>query len=259
MSESFSLKVFRYPDAERFLSKLNAEIEKHSGHFRENVQLSRDGRENGGWQRVSTWFGESGTAAVFLPYFSGLEYRIFHQVAKDLKFPWLEARVQIGSLWYYSLYDCNGEAIDKFSTCRQVWDQGETDEAEMHRWQGNADTLAKTLAIPVAPFERYLVNWGYVKLSSSTFEYAHKGNKAYETDKASYGEWRQIFDFLRSIGVEDPQFDGPNSRHHAIFIPQDRRRPPIRVYARAIQNKIASKVNLWLRMAKRTWYHLVGR
>jgi hypothetical protein len=60
---------------------------------------------------------------VYVPYQSnGLDFIFCKEVGRRLNLPWLELRIQEGSIWDYALY--RGDALlDKFSVCPQYLDR----------------------------------------------------------------------------------------------------------------------------------------
>lgn len=115
---------------------------------------------------------------------------------------YLEARIQEGSLWDYSLYR-GMQHLDQFSTHPLYWTE-ESDTLQLLYDQGRPEMLSVAFGVPVQKFERYMRYWySDWDESAECFRTALKG-KAYPEDQHSYGEYEQMWDFLRSLGITDP-------------------------------------------------------
>jgi hypothetical protein len=125
------------------------------------------------------------------------------EIGARLGVPWIELRIQEGSLWDYCLYR-DGLTLDTFSVCPQYWDGDATADAELKQWQGRPDVLAREWGLPVERIRNYLLNWGYRENpDSGTIEFERDG-KAYPTDEHPYGDYEQFFDVLRALGGKEP-------------------------------------------------------
>ena len=162
-------------------------------------------------------------------------YGLFKGIGKRLRCPWMEARIQEGNHWDYSLM--NGEMdIDCFSTFPQFYDRS---AAHRKKFQGNPAALASAWEITPSCIERYLVNWGdagqvvtrepfpfmktmvvdavtaAVNTVSGRIEQRFKREgKAYPTDEHEYGDCWQLIDFIHAIGGD---VSNPGGRHQLSF------------------------------------------
>lgn len=127
------------------------------------------------------------------PYCDG-DFFFFRQLAMELGGVWLEARIQEGSHWDYTLY-YPGRPLDEFSTLPQYWDD---DELLALSKQGRPELLAKAWNVPRDTIDRYIRQWGMRQIDEDTYETILKG-KAYPTDRFEYGQYDQLFDFLEKL------------------------------------------------------------
>jgi hypothetical protein len=169
------------------------------------------GREGEGDQDFRLQSIES-THTLYLPYQPG-DYQFLTHLGQLSGLPWIELRIQEGTLWDYALYQGN-ECIDLFSVCPQYWHGGQIDQDEFTRWQGRPELLAKVWGLPVEKVKNYLVNWGYqIVPDTGLFQFQLRG-KAYPDDEYSYGEYEQFFDVLRTLGGIEP------SQRHTLILAQ---------------------------------------
>jgi hypothetical protein len=140
-------------------------------------------------------------------------------VGAQLGIPWMNLRIQEGTLWDYSLYEGNLH-VDNFSTLPEYWD----DDKEWQSTQrGRPEILARLLKIDQRVIENYLQPWGFMPIDDGMFETTLRG-KAYPTDEFEYGDIWQINDFLRALGAHDPNFDSPHSIARGLTFPPSKRR-----------------------------------
>ena len=143
---------------------------------------------------------------LYIPYQDGSDTFFCEALGKRLAIPWMELRIQEGSLWDYSLCD-GGIGVDNFSTLPQYWleDPENPDPEYMNQWKGDALVLARLWNLPVNRIDKYLVNWGYrIDPSDPDIFHCDLTGKAYPTDRAPYGDYEQFFDFLRALGGTEP-------------------------------------------------------
>jgi hypothetical protein len=128
-------------------------------------------------------------------------------IGAELGIPWINVRIQEGSLWDYSLFE--GETlIDNFSTLPEYWGNGSEWDATQ---RGNPRSLARVWRIDQESIENYLRPWGFaVDEEEGTFNTTLRG-KAYPSDQCEYGDIWQMTDFLRALGAHDPNFGEPHS------------------------------------------------
>jgi hypothetical protein len=134
-------------------------------------------------------------------------------VGKLAGIPWIELRIQEGSLWDYTLWR-GAEMLDTFSVCPQYWEGLDAPEDFVRERQGKPHVLADAWNIPVDRIERYLMHWGYADdpNDESTFQYTRTG-LAYPDDQHPYGDYEQFFDVLRRLGGSEPL------ERHTIVLP----------------------------------------
>lgn len=151
---------------------------------------------------------------------------ILTDIAKLLNATWMSVRMQEGELWDYSLY--RGEAhIHTFSTYPTYWGMKRLSRQAI---RNVLDELCREWGCSRSRVEKYLVQW---KAQRPWYSYAFwwitwfyprplvissdhwyfrmfmlvdtipKG-KAYDSDKAKYGDCWQMMDFLRAIGAPNP-------------------------------------------------------
>ncbi len=153
---------------------------------------------------------------VHAAYFSQGDFEFAKRVGSRVDGPWINVRIQEGSLWDYSLYQ--GPAhVQNFSTWPEYW--GETDRKWLQAQRGNAAQLAEIWQIEPANIANYLLPWKYRSLRRGGMRVARRG-KAYEQDQFEYGDIWQMTDFLRALGAHDPNFSEPNSIARSMTIPK---------------------------------------
>lgn len=138
---------------------------------------------------------------VYLPSQGGVESAFCETIGELADCPWIELRIQEGTLWDYVLLK-GLQLIDQFSVCPQYWDGGAIFDESLRTWQGNPETLSQLWEIPVGAVSRYLVNWGYNHDEDS--DMFGLNGRAYPSDEFEYGDYQQMWDFLRVLGGESP-------------------------------------------------------
>ncbi len=98
MSERNTLRLFKGPNEQQFRQAVENVVTNHGGHLwwherplqrDEDVCTSHNGRVH----------------AVALPYLSGgVDFLLCAKIGRVLSVPWIEVRIQEGTLWDYSLY-----------------------------------------------------------------------------------------------------------------------------------------------------------
>jgi hypothetical protein len=120
--------------------------------------------------------------------------------------------------WFYCFFE-RGEYVDLFNTLQpDSWDDYSGDERskiEAAKWKGDATRVAAHWpGVKPESVERYLVPWK---------EDGSLHSKAYADDQFASGDARQLFDFLRCLGLEFPIDDrgrprGKTYRFHAELV-----------------------------------------
>jgi hypothetical protein len=208
MGESLTLRVFKGPDRNGFRTAVEEVVEKHSGQVwwqdaplepNEDFRTTHNGNVH----------------VVYLPHLLGADYLVCMKIGERLSIPWLELRVQEGSLWDYSLY-AGSRHLDDFSTLPEYWGQGEEWNATQ---RGNPRLLARTWEIRQNDIEGYLRAWGYEEdAEEGTFRTLLQG-KAYEQDEFEYGDIWQMFDMLRALGAVNPMAPDHGEFRHRLMCP----------------------------------------
>lgn len=134
-----------------------------------------------------------GVYTADLPYCDG-DFQFFRQLAMELGSVWLEARIQEGSHWDYSLYR-GGRSLDEFSTLPQYWNGD--DELLALSMEGRPKLLAKAWNLPHDSIERYIRQWGMRYIDEDTYETVLNGN-AYPTDRLSTANTTSFSIFSKS-------------------------------------------------------------
>lgn len=134
-------------------------------------------------------------------------------LANDL--PWMELRIQEGSLWDYTLLH-GDQVVDQFSTLPEYWDPDDTVTCDANR--GDASLLTRLWDVPLERIERYLEPWGYRELDEGTFDTTRRG-KAYPDDQHEYGDIWQMLDFLNALGGDYPHDLNDARQQHTLTLP----------------------------------------
>lgn len=153
----------------------------------------------------------------------------FKEVGKALQCPWMEARIQEGALWDYSLMR-GDEDIHDFSTLPEYFN---TDEERRNLYAPRPDELAAVWGVPRERIERYVAWWGQEITGTEKLPpgftivhlnpQAHKTEildevqtyrtkltgKAYPDDQFDYGDCWQLLDFIRALGGDMPPTHRP--------------------------------------------------
>lgn len=119
----------------------------------------------------------------------------FEALAMELGGPWIEARIQEGSHWDYSLR-YGSLHLDNFSTLPEYWDD---DPLLILAAKGRPELLAEAWQIPIEAINKYLVHWGMEENEENETYDTKLTGKAYADDKAEYGDYEQMFDFLKKL------------------------------------------------------------
>lgn len=124
-------------------------------------------------------------------------WRLAQEISRILDSPYLELRIQEGDHWDFTLYH-RARVVADFSTRVSYYS---ADATAPRPWRaGDAARFSACWGVPLDCIVPYLIDWE----SPSTLRLAREG------DKHPAGDWCQIFDFMRAIGIEDP-FDHPNA------------------------------------------------
>ncbi len=158
--------------------------------------------------------GNGGIQTLYVPYLGGVEHELLTSLGRELGGPWIALFVREGSLWEYQLYQ-RDECIDTFSVAPEYWDDTPS-FVTMH--SGNARLLAEVWGVPYERIHRYIVNWKLVEIDDDTSEFRLRG-KAYPEDQFKYGDFNQVFDFLRALGGSDPLNLNAGAKAHALHPP----------------------------------------
>jgi hypothetical protein len=148
------------------------------------------------------------------------------EIAESLKATWMSVRMQEGELWDYSLY--RGEThIHTFITWPTYWGMKRLSRQAIrnvldelcHEWGCSRSRVEKYLVQwkaqrPWYSYAFWWITWFYPRplvISSGHWYFrmfmlvdtVPKG-RAYDSDKAEYGDCWQMMDFLRAIGAPNP-------------------------------------------------------
>ncbi|HEX3654802.1 MAG TPA: hypothetical protein VHV55_03300 [Pirellulales bacterium] len=145
-----------------------------------------------------------------------VDYWLCKQLGKILDVPWFELRIQNSALWDYSFYH-GDENLDNFSTLPEYWDDDPQGFAE---WRGRPNIVANAWGIPVERIAKYLAPWGKVQHDDETYDTCRRG-KAYPDDACEYGDYNQMFDFLKALGAKDPNAGSPGQCHGLDYPPAE--------------------------------------
>lgn len=196
MGERNSVYVFKGPTLSEFRDALAFVVEQLGG------RLEWDARPAPMRALLTT----SHNADIHAAYIHRKGYEVALGVGTRLACPWINVRIQEGSLWDYSLYETDRH-IDNFSTLPEYWDD---DLAWQATQRGNPELLASCWQIDKSGIENYLRPWGFkVDEDKGIFNTLLRG-KAYPTDRHEYGDIWQMTDFLRALGAHDPNWDQPH-------------------------------------------------
>jgi len=131
-------------------------------------------------------------------------WRLAAEIARVLDAPHLELRVQEGDHWDFTLYH-RAQVVADFSTRVSYFNSS---APAPRPWKlGNAAAFAELWILPLQRVLPYLVDWD--QSADSRF--------AVEGDSFPTGDWRQIFDFMRAIGIDNP-LDHPD--HYEFEVPK---------------------------------------
>jgi hypothetical protein len=130
-------------------------------------------------------------------------WRLAAEMGRLLDAPYLELRVQEGDHWDFTLYH-RTQVVADFSTKVSYFD---SNPAAPRPWKlGDAAAFSNLWNVPLPRVLPYLIDWEL--LTAPRF--------VAEGDRFPAGDWRQIVDFMRVIGVEDP-LDNPG--HFQFEVP----------------------------------------
>ena len=208
MGMYYYLRLYKGTEAATFREEMSRAAETVGGSIKWNVPHARPDED----LRLAH---NNDVHTVYLPYNEDLHLVYFQELGRRLRLPWLEIRIQDGSIWTYTLYR-GKEVLDTFSVCPQYWDADQTAPAELEEWQGKPDVLSKAWNLPIERVEKYLVNWGYRDQPDSNFFEFRRTGKAYPTDEHPYGDYEQFFDVLKVLGGVEPR------EQHTIKLPKNR-------------------------------------
>jgi hypothetical protein len=208
MGERLTIRIFKGVTTQEFRAAAEEVATKYGGAVNWNSKPQHPDRD------FRTSHNEK-VHAAYLPYLSGADYLFCQKIAAALSVPWIDLRIQEGSLWDYSLYR-GAQHLDNFSTLPEYWGY---DEQWIATQRGNPQLLADTWGIQVERIEKYLLPWGFeVDEDEGVFSTLRRG-KAYPADKNEYGDIWQMFDFLRAVGATDPVNYEATGEQHELRCP----------------------------------------
>lgn len=119
------------------------------------------------------------------------------EIARIVDAPHLELRVQESDHWDFTLYH-HGAVIADFSTRVAYFND---DPAASQPWKtGSAEDFSNAWGISKDKILPYLLDWN--ALASSRI--------CREGDEYPTGDWRQVFDFMSALGIDQPG-NNPNT------------------------------------------------
>jgi hypothetical protein len=209
MGERNSVYVFKGPSIDQFRDAITSVVAELGGRLK--------------WDQHPDQFVAgmltSHNDTVHAAYIHQKGHEVAEEIGVRLKIPWINIRIQEGSLWDYSLYDGKIH-VDNFSTLPEYW---EDDEEWQATQRGKPNVLANLWQVDQRTVENYLKPWGYKRLDDRIFDTILRG-KAYPTDRFEYGDIWQMTDFLCALGAHDPNFDEPHSIPRHLKFPS-RKKP----------------------------------
>jgi hypothetical protein len=209
MSDRRTIRVFKGVDAKTFCAAVERIAVDYGGAIAWNVTPAHHDSDF----RTSH---NHDVHTVYMPYLSGADYLFCEAVGTRLSVPWLELRVQESSHWDYSLYR-GSENLDNFSTLPEYWDD---DQARVASQRGNPPLLAAAWGVALPKIDNYLKQWGYVLNDDDGLYDTILCGKAYPNDEFEYGDFWQIYDFLRALGGLDPCDTDVTGSQHCLKCPK---------------------------------------
>ena len=204
MGMRLKLRIYKGCDAAAFRGYAEQAVLAVGGR---GIEWGRPGTETD--QDCDLRLAQAGDVhSLYVPY-QGSDYSFCKKIGELGGLIWIEARIQEGSHWDYTLHS-GGEVADQFSTDPDYYH--EKDEQAHARLAGDPAKLATLWGIPVKRIERYLRHWGPKDNDDGTYDYTLTG-KAYPEDEADYGQYAQILDFVHALGGSNPQ------EEHTIHLP----------------------------------------
>ena len=203
-----TVQAYRCTDISEFKRAVRETAKKHGGTF--STKKPKDYQNS-----LRVGVGPNAIAIVYP--------RPIYGFIRDLSFalqgaPYMEARIQEGSHWDYSL-SRGMQHLDQFSTFPQYW-EGEEDEIESLYNQGWPEMVSLVFGVPIERFDRYLRHW-YSDWDEQADDYKTKlEGKAYPEDRSPYRDYEQMWDFLRSLGIHDPCANAPETFEWSLELPE---------------------------------------
>lgn len=201
MSERLTVRLFKGPTQREFEEGVTRIARSHGGDilWDTDPQFPVDGCRTSHHDDVQV---------LWMRYqANGADSLLCMKLGDKLNVPWMEARVQEGSHWDFSLY-LGGEHLDTFSTLPEYWVDMTCLSAEDREFldsrRGRPDVLAKTWNVPQSSIENYMRAWGWHASEEEVgiHETLLRG-RAYAKDECEYGDIWQLYDFLRALGAAE--------------------------------------------------------
>ncbi|MEX2112307.1 MAG: hypothetical protein WD845_03935 [Pirellulales bacterium] len=211
MGERNSVHAFKGPTAEQICAGIEDAVAELGGQVHWDQRPDSD--------QCSLWVSHNNV--VHSAVFGQRDYEIASFVAVRFNCPYLNVRIQEGSLWEYSLF-LGATHLDNFSTLPEYWvdlefpAEGELEWLETRR--GQPQVLAQTWGIDQKRIERYLRPWGW-NLGEDCFTTTLRG-KAYESDHHEAGDIWQMTDFLEALGACAFASDEMLTNPHRLDVPE---------------------------------------
>lgn len=133
----------------------------------------------------------------------------------ELKKPVFSFHIHDGDLWMFVAF-ADGKEVAWFNPIPDYWEQ--IDDAERHRWTGNAQLVASLVpGLAAASIERYFVPWTENALAAD--------QKSYDDDEFAIGVDWQLTDFMRRLGFAYPLDDSGTPTGETFYLKIRRQRP----------------------------------
>ena len=137
---------------------------------------------------------ENGWSIIFWPrYFSANDFPLARAYARAKNICVSSLHVYDSDYWEHIFL--NGDQVEHlFCSSPNFWEE---EEEEIRNWIDDPAQMCKTLSIPVASVEKYLVDVGLEELSG----------KAYPDDQFELDDFWVMVDFWRKLGINYPEGD----------------------------------------------------
>jgi hypothetical protein len=196
------------PDGNAVRNAIASYVESAGGTFELRAGTTDD-------QNIGVIRSTESTTTVLYPNGFGGWDDVSKFLSLELKRPVFSFHIHDGDFWMFIAFR-DGNEVAWFNPLPDYWEP--IDDAERHRWAGNAEAVASLVpGLAAASIKRYFVPWTEDVLAAN--------QKSYADDKSAIGVDWQLTDFMRRLGFAYPLDHSGDPVGETFYLKIRRKRP----------------------------------